>query len=163
MVHCHHHHCSLGNKRLRLSNSLNPSNNLRYLLTKPTHMHLCSETYARSTKGRPSNRCQKFITQEVNLAVALPPATPEYLDWSGTSITFNREDFTLQVPRPGHSALVLEAQIDWYEMVKVHMNGGSRINLILANTLHTMNHSLTSIVPTNITFHGIVPGKPILP
>ena len=43
-------------------------------------------------KGRPSNRCQKLITRQVNMAVRNPPATPEYLKWSKTPITFDRMD-----------------------------------------------------------------------
>ena len=67
-------------------------------------------------KGRPSNRSQKLITRQVNLAETSPPATPEYLDWSEGSVTFNRADHPLRVPRPGHSALVLEAQIGGFDM-----------------------------------------------
>lgn len=48
-------------------------------------------------------------------------------------------------------------------MSKVFMDGGSGINLIFASTLHAMNRSLTNLAPTDITFHGIVPGKPVLP
>lgn len=65
-------------------------------------------------KGRPSNQCQKLITREVNLVVASPPATPKYLDWSESSITFNRADHPLWVPWLGHSAQVLESQIGGY-------------------------------------------------
>ena len=76
-------------------------------------------------KGRTSNRLQKLITRQVNLAVTAPPAAPEYLNWSEASITFDRSDHPPQVPRPGHSALVLDAQIGGYEMSKVFMDGGS--------------------------------------
>jgi hypothetical protein len=40
-----------------------------------------------------------------------PPATPEYLNWSEHLIGFDRSDHPLKIPRPGHHALVLEAQI----------------------------------------------------
>ena len=114
-------------------------------------------------KGRLSNRMQKMITRQVNLATSTPPAAPEYLNWSETSITFDRTDHPPQVPCPGHSALVLDAQIGGYEMSKVFMDGGSGINLIFADTLRAMNRSMTNLAPSDTTFHGIVPGKPVLP
>ena len=114
-------------------------------------------------KGRPSNRCQKLITRQVNMAMTSPPAIPEYLNWSEASITFSRADHPPRVPRPGHAALVLEAQIGGYEMSKVFMDGGSGINIIFADTLRGMNRSLTNLAYSETTFHGIVPGKPVLP
>jgi hypothetical protein len=48
-------------------------------------------------------------------------------------------------------------------MSKVFMDAGSGINLIYANTLRAMNHSLTNLAQTKTTFHGIVPTTPILP
>ena len=80
-------------------------------------------------KGRPSNRSQKLITRQVNLALAAPPATPEYLKGSEQSITFSREDHPPRVPRPGHAALVLEAQIGGYNMSRIFMDGCSGINI----------------------------------
>ena len=114
-------------------------------------------------KGRPTNRRQKLISRQVNLATKEPPATPEYLDWSEQNISFSRIDHPLRVPWPGHAALVLEAQIGGYEMSKVFMDGGSGINLIFANTLRAMNRSLTNLAASDTSFHGIVPGKPEVP
>ena len=110
-------------------------------------------------KGRPSNRTQKLITREVSMAVKMPPPTLEYLNWLEQEISFNRTDHPLRVPRPGHSALVVDAQIGDYDMSKVFMDAGSGINLIFANTLRAMNYSLTNLQPTETSFHGIVPGK----
>ena len=110
-------------------------------------------------KGRPHNRHQKRITREVLLAVTQPPATPEFLNWSDTSIIFDKRDHPRQVPRPGHSALVLDAQIGGFDMSKVFMDGGSGINLIFASTLRAMNLSTTNLAASEISFHGIVPGE----
>nr|XP_051221384.1 uncharacterized protein LOC127339589 [Lolium perenne] len=60
---------------------------------------------------------------------------PEYIDWSNQSITFGKEDHPKAVPRPGHAALVLEAQIGGYNMSKVFMDGGSGLNLLFASTM----------------------------
>jgi hypothetical protein len=114
-------------------------------------------------RGRPSNRVQKKRKRQVFLAVNAPPAIPEYLNWSEQSISFDRSDHPPQIPRPGHHALVLEAQIGRYTMKKVFMDGGSGINLIYANTLRKMKFPLENLLPSETSFHGIVPGKPTYP
>src|SRR3954470_15246514 len=114
-------------------------------------------------KGRPTNRVQKKITRQINLAVATPPAIPEYLSGSEYCITFIRSDHPRQIPRPGYAALVLEAQIGGFEMSRVFMDGGSGINLMFASTLVAMRIPLCSLEQSNTTFHGIVPGKGIFP
>ena len=57
-----------------------------------------------------SKRDMKKLTREVNLAEATMAITPEYLNWSEQNITFSRADHPPSVPRPGHAALVVEAQ-----------------------------------------------------
>lgn len=78
---------------------------------------------------------QKKITHQVNLVVTSPPAIPEYLSGSKSCIMFDRSDHPRQIPRLGHSALVLEAYIGWFDMSHVFMDGGSSINLMFARTL----------------------------
>jgi hypothetical protein len=114
-------------------------------------------------RGRPYNWRQKMITRQVNLTVKSPPVVPEYLKWSETDITFTRADHPPQVPRPGHVALILEAQIGDYEMSKVFIDGGSGINIIYTSTLWDMNKSLTNLQASETSHHDIVPGKPVYP
>ena len=114
-------------------------------------------------KGPPSRKSQKLITRQVALAITSPPATPEYLDWSETPITFDRSDHPPRVPRPGHSALVLDAQIGGFNMSRVFVDGGSGLNLIFPSTIRKMNIALENLAPTETTFHGVEPGKPIIP
>jgi hypothetical protein len=64
-----------------------------------------------------------------------PPASPEYLNWLDHPIGFDRSDHPLKIPRPGHHALVLEAQIGGFTSKKVFMDSGSSLNLIYADTL----------------------------
>jgi hypothetical protein len=45
----------------------------------------------------------------------------------------------------------------------VFLDVGSAINLIYAKTLRAMNISMTTLVPSEIGFHGITPGKPVIP
>jgi hypothetical protein len=82
-----------------------------------------------------SNKEEKSISRQVNLAVTSPPVTTEYLHWSKQPIEFNREDHPIIVPRPGNAPLVLKAQIGGYAVDRVFMDAGSGINLIYAKTL----------------------------
>jgi hypothetical protein len=81
------------------------------------------------------NKEEKSITRQVNLAITLPPATTEYLHWSEQPIEFSRDDHPITVPRPGNVPLVLKAQIGTYDIDRVFMDVGSRINLIYVKTL----------------------------
>jgi hypothetical protein len=106
-----------------------------------------------------SNKEEKSITRQVNLAVTSPPATTKYLNWSEQPIEFNREDHPITVPRPGNAPLVLKAQIGAYDVDRIFMDAGSGINLIYAKTLRAMHISLEFLKPTDCSFHGIVPGS----
>jgi hypothetical protein len=106
-----------------------------------------------------SNKEEKSITRQVNLAVTSPPATIEYLQWSKQPIQFSRDDYPITVPRPGNAPLVLKAQIGTYDVDRVFMDAGSGINLIYAKTIRAMHISLEFLKPTGCSFHGIVPGS----
>jgi hypothetical protein len=86
-------------------------------------------------RGRPTNRVQRKRAREVFHAKHAPPATLEYLNWSEHPIGFDRSDHPPKIPRPGHHALVLEAQIGGFTSKKVFIDGGSSLNLIYADTL----------------------------
>jgi hypothetical protein len=108
---------------------------------------------------RKSNKEEKSISRQVNLAVTSPPVTIEYLHWSEQPIEFNREDHPITVPRPRNAPLVLKAHIRGYDVERVFMYVGSGINLIYAKTLRAMHISLEFLKPTDCSFHGIVPGS----
>jgi hypothetical protein len=59
-----------------------------------------------------SNKEEKSISRQVNLAVTSPPVTTKYLHWSEQPIEFNREDHPITVPRPGNAPVVLKSS-DW--------------------------------------------------
>jgi hypothetical protein len=105
-----------------------------------------------------SKKEQKNISRQVNLAISSPRATTEYLQWSNQPVRFSRADHPRKVPRPGHSPMVLKAQIGGYDIGRVFMDAGSGINLIYARTLKAMCISLESLKPTDCSFHGMVPG-----
>jgi hypothetical protein len=114
-------------------------------------------------RGHPTNKVQRKCAREVFHAEHAPPATPEYLNWSEHPIGFDRSDHPPKIPRPGHHALVLEAQIGGFTSKKVFMDGGSSLNLIYADTLRKIKIPLNNLLPTETSFHGIVPGKPTYP
>ena len=87
------------------------------------------------------------------MAVLAPPKTPEYLKGYEQPITFDQRDHPPRVPYLGHSALVVSAQIDGYNMARVFMDGGSGINIIYADTLWRMNKNLDG--PKNIYDNSI--------
>jgi hypothetical protein len=105
-----------------------------------------------------SKKERKSTSRQVNLAISSPPATTEYLTWSDQPVRFSRADHPRKVPRPGHSPMVLKAQIGGYDVGRVFMDAGSGINLIYARTLRAMCMSLENLKPTDCSFYGIVPG-----
>jgi hypothetical protein len=113
--------------------------------------------------GRPTNRIQRKQGREVLHAEHAPPASPEYLNWSEHPIGLDRSDHPSKIPRPGHHALVLEAHIGGFTSKKVFMDGGSSLNLIYANTLWKIKIPMNELLPSETSFHGIVPGKPTYP
>jgi hypothetical protein len=86
-------------------------------------------------RRRPTNRIQRKHGREVFHAQHAPLASPGYLNWSEHLIGFDRSDHPSKIPRPGHHALVLEAQIGGFTSKNVFMDGGSSLNLIYADTL----------------------------
>jgi hypothetical protein len=114
-------------------------------------------------RGRPTNKVQRKRAREVFHAEHAPPATPKYLNWSEHPIGFDRSDHPPKIPRPGHHALVLEAQIGGFTSKKVFMDGGSSLNLIYADTLRKIKIPMDNLLPTETSFHEIIPGKPMYP
>jgi hypothetical protein len=114
-------------------------------------------------RGRPTNLIQRKRGREVFHAEHAPPASPEYLNWSEHPIGFDQSDHPPKIPHPGHHALVLEAQIGGFTSKKVFMDGVSSLNLIYADTLRKIMIPMNDLLPTETSFHGIVPGKPTYP
>ena len=51
----------------------------------------------------------KVINREVN---KVAPATPNYLKWSQTAITFNQSDHPARIATPGRQALVVDPVVE---------------------------------------------------
>jgi hypothetical protein len=103
-----------------------------------------------------SRREMKKLTQEINLAESTMANIPEYVDWSSQSIMFSREHHPMTIPKPGHAALVVEAQIGGFSMSKVFMDGGSGLNLLFANTAKNMGITMKMLEESDTCFHSIL-------
>jgi hypothetical protein len=90
-------------------------------------------------------------------------AAPVYLDWSDKPITFDRGDHPDCVPSPGRYPLVVDPVIGNARLTKVLMDGGSSLNIIYAETLRLLRIDLSTIRAGAAPFHGIIPGKRVLP
>jgi hypothetical protein len=85
---------------------------------------------------------------------------PEYIEWSSQNITFIRADHPMTIPKPGHAALVVEAQVGGFKMSKVFMDGGSGLNLIFLDTIKSMGITMRMLEESDTRFHGILPTSP---
>jgi hypothetical protein len=90
-------------------------------------------------------------------------AMPVYLDWSDKPITFDQDDHPDYVPNPGRYPLVVDPIIGNIRLSKVLMDGGSSLNIIYAETLELLGVDRSKIRAGAAPFHGIAPGKCILP
>ena len=66
------------------------------------------------------------------------PATPPFLWWSESAITFDRDDHPDHIPNPGQYPLVVDPIIGNTRLSKVLMDGGSGLNILYANTLELL-------------------------
>jgi hypothetical protein len=90
-------------------------------------------------------------------------AAPVYLDWSDKPITFDQGDHPDFVPSPGRYPLVVDPIIGNIRLSKVLMDRGSSLNIIYAETLELLGVDRSEVWAGAAPFHGIAPGKRILP
>jgi hypothetical protein len=110
-----------------------------------------------------SRRKFKKLTQEINFVEVTMVNIPEYIGWSEQSIMFSKAGHPMSVPRPVHAALVLEAQIDGFNMSKVFMDGGSGLNLLFSITMKAMGITANMLQESVTGFHGIILTLPAYP
>jgi hypothetical protein len=107
-----------------------------------------------------SNSQRKRERHEV---LAAEKAPPSFLDWSGDTITFSREDHPNRIPNPGQYQLVVDPVIGISRFSKVLMDGGSSLNILYAHTLRLMRIGLDQLRPSTTPFHGVPLGKRVQP
>ena len=88
---------------------------------------------------------------------------PQYLNWSNTPITFDRDDHPDKVIAPGVYPLVINPIIVNARLSKVLMDGGSSLNIIYLETLDLLGINRALLQLSVGSFHGVVPGKKALP
>src|SRR5438128_2074272 len=98
-----------------------------------------------------SKRKQKLTAREIN---AITPATPKYLKWLETPITFGRADHPDHVPHPGRYPLVLDPIIRMVKLNRVLINGGSGLNILFAKTLNDMKILYSELKRSRAHFHS---------
>ena len=74
-----------------------------------------------------SKRRQKVARHEVYMA---EPATPSFLQWSESAITFDRTNHPESVLQLGRYSLVVDPIIGTKRLTKVLMDGGSGLNIM---------------------------------
>jgi hypothetical protein len=60
------------------------------------------------------------------------PATPAFLRWSESTITFDQSDHPSSVPQPGRCPLVVNLIVGTKCLTEVLMDGGSGLNIMYA-------------------------------
>jgi hypothetical protein len=113
--------------------------------------------------GQVANTSARHRKQERREVCSVKEVAPVYLDWSDKPITFDQGDHPNCVPSPGRYPLVVDPVIGNARLTKVLMDGGSSLNIIYAETLGLLGIDLSTIRAGAAPFHGIVPGKRVLP
>ncbi|KAI5012942.1 hypothetical protein ZWY2020_025208 [Hordeum vulgare] len=98
----------------------------------------------------------KLVNREVNMTT---PASPKFLKWSQTAITFDQSDHPAHVPTPGRQDLVVDPVVEGVRLRKVLMDGGSGLNIMYADTLKGMGIPMSKLSESSMQFHGVVPGR----
>ena len=87
------------------------------------------------------------------------PVTLSYLKWSQTAITFDQSDHPAHIATPGRQALVVDPVVEGTRLTRVLMDGGSGLNILYAETLKGMGIPMSGLSESNMSFHGVIPGK----
>jgi hypothetical protein len=122
-------------------------------------VHNCFMIYS----GQVANASARHRKQERREVCLVKVAAPVYLDWSDKPITFDRGDHPDFVPSPGRYPLVVDPIIGNVRLSKVLMDGGSSLNIMYAETLELLGVDRSEVRADAAPFHGIAPGKRILP
>jgi hypothetical protein len=122
-------------------------------------VHDCFMIYG----GRVANASARHRKQERREVCSVKGAAPVYLDWSENPITFDQGDHPDYVSSPGRYPLVVDPIIGNTRLTKVLMDGGNSLNIIYAETLGLLEIDLSTIRAGAAPFHGIIPGKRVLP
>jgi hypothetical protein len=107
-----------------------------------------------------SKHLQNLACREV---YAAEPATPAFLQWSRSLITFNRTDHLNNIPHLGKYPLMVNPIISKKWLTKVLMDGGTCLNIMYAEMFDVVGIDRMCIRSTGAPFHGIMQGKQAKP
>jgi hypothetical protein len=110
-----------------------------------------------------ANALARHRKQERREVCSVKVAAPVYLDWSDKPITFDQGDHPDFVPSPGRYPLIVDPIIGNARLSKVVMDRGSGLNIIYVETLELLGVDRSEVWARAAPFHGIAPGKRILP
>jgi hypothetical protein len=113
--------------------------------------------------GQVADALARHRKQERREVCSVKVAAPVYLDWSDKPITFDQGDHPDCVSSPRRYPLVVDPVISNTRLTKVLMDGGSNLNIIYAENLVLLGVDLSTIRAGAAPFHGIIPGKRVLP
>jgi hypothetical protein len=122
-------------------------------------VHGCFMIYG----GQVANASARHRKQEPREVCSVKVAAPVYLDWSNKPISYDQGDHPDRVPSPGRYPLVVDPVIGNARLTKVLMDEGSSLNIIYVETLGLLGIDLSTIWAGAAPFHGIIPGKRVLP
>jgi hypothetical protein len=113
--------------------------------------------------GQVADALARHRKQERREVCSVKVAAPVYLDWSDKPITFDQGNHPDCVSSPRRYPLVVDPVISNTRLTKVLMDGGSNLNIIYAENLVLLGVDLSTIRAGAAPFHGIIPGKRVLP
>jgi hypothetical protein len=122
-------------------------------------VHDCFMIYG----GQVANASARHRKQERREVCSVKVAALVYLDWSDKPITFDQGDHPYCVSSPGKYPLIVDPVISNARLTKVLMDGDSSLNIIYAETLGLLEIDLSTTQVGAVPFHGIIPGKRVLP
>jgi hypothetical protein len=122
-------------------------------------IHSCFMIYG----GQVADTLARHCKQERREVCSVKVVVLVYLDWSDKPITFHQGDHPDFVSSPGRYSLVVDPIIGNIRLSKVLMDGGSSLNIIYAETLELLGVDRSEVRAGVAPFHGIAPGKRILP
>jgi hypothetical protein len=103
-----------------------------------------------------SRRKLKLMSLVVN---AISLATPEYLHWSESLITFDWRDHLDKIPKPRRFPLIVDLLVGMTRLTKALMDGASHLNLMYLNTFDGLGLTWDQLQCSPHPFYGVVPGK----
>jgi hypothetical protein len=101
------------------------------------------------------------LTSRAANAVCL--ATPEYLRWSESPITFNLIDHLDSIPKPRRFPLIVNPLVGTTRLTKAPVDGGSGLNLMYLYTFKGLGLIWDQLKNNSHPFYGVVLGKQFVP